>query len=581
MTNAPIVGLWCSHTRNKYPSLQRLAGKRKCPAVELLDCRRLSSCDESRSHSCLLVAVKSSTIAVLEPAFASLMTTLVPITTSDLSSTRVLNPRRLQLPSSEELERGTGRSEFLGVTFRQDRQTTRPWVARYLNRTVGNYKSALDAGIARWICSRYDRDIVEEDGVWCGQAYQGKDTQHLVITRFTGATEECVVQQIEDHLSEATTINHRQESGVHKLTVAPPPPANPRRETSLPQQLPRTAGRGQYRGVIESKGRYVARWNNTLHLGSYRTAFEAGLAVYIAEHYDRDIEANDQGKFSGRAYKKPANGKYSLQHFYADTEIELTRLIDEFHGITNRAVEDVLPAVIAELPLALDQAIRQFWDEIWRFYGSHNGYACCAELYLVWQLFLGDHGFAHLVDVKERVWCGAVDRVMVVKRFNLPYESKEQALDLPSECRLPVRQSTERVLWKLQWEMDMTATCSPEVCMAVWDRRRMLSLYRGVRFRQSVSQDEIHERKMLQERFPEWVDDWERPPLLTDTELCAAEKIEVDEVDMQKLRDWCAREPDNLTFRHEYMHRLHGGTRDGRLTKRQAMAAMTSPKVDC
>ena len=66
------------------------------------------------------------------------------------------------------------------------------------------------------------------------------------------------------------------------------------------------------------------------------------------------------------------------------------------------------------------------------------------------QLFLGDHGFAHLVDVKESVWCGAVDRVMAVQRFNLPYKPKEQALAVPSECRLPVKQSEERVLWKLQ-----------------------------------------------------------------------------------------------------------------------------------
>ena len=117
----------------------------------------------------------------------------------------------------------------------------------------------------------------------------------------------------------------------------------------------------------------------------------------------------------------------------------------------------------------------------------------------------------------------------------------------------------------------MTATCSPEVCVKVWDRRRESSKYRGVRFRQRVAYGEMGERQMLQERYPEWVDDWQRPPLLTDEELGEAEKSEVDKLDMERLRNWCGMEPDNLAFSRELRERLYGGTRVS--TRRQKLRA--------
>jgi hypothetical protein len=479
-------------------------------------------------------------------------------------NTRVANPRRLPLPAAHEMESGIGKAQFLGVTYRKDRESTRPWVARYLDCTIGNYKSALDAAVARWICSKYDRDVLQEDGSWCGQAYQRGEERHLVITRFTGASEDDVIRQIDQHLGvNSEPVQTPQTPNKSSLTepvmILPPPnppanmlpPGNPRRDATLPSRLPRTSGRGQYRGVIESKGKYVARWNNTLHLGTYNTAFEAGLAVYIAEHFDRDVEKDGHHGSRGRAYMKSVKGKPAVYHFRATTEAELVRLIDEFHGVVGRAENDIPPSASSAAILPLDQAVRRFWNELWLKYSEHDGHAVCQELYLIWQLFLAQNGLPHLVKLKEKEWCGAMEKVLGLQRFNLPYDPLAQALSIPTNCRLPVKQRKGAPVWRSQWFMAMTATCEPEVCVKTWSRRREDSKRRDVLSRHIVIEGEIEERGLLKQRLPEWVDDWVRPALLTMAEKITAAKKELAEVDMKTLACWIKLEPEHPLFTRE------------------------------
>ena len=73
---------------------------------------------------------------------------------------------------------------------------------------------------------------------------------------------------------------------------------------------------------------------------------------------------------------------------------------------------------------------------------------------------------------------------------------------------------SSKALRKTQWEMRFITTCSPEVCVRMWERRREMSQRRDVVFRQNVIETEMTERKLLQERCPKWVDNWVRPVLL-------------------------------------------------------------------
>ena len=486
------------------------------------------------------------------------------------TSTRVANPRQLPLPSttSAELEPGIGRAQYMGVTYRKDREGTRPWVARCLDRTLGTYKTAFDAAVARWICLRYDRDLVEDGGVWYGQAYQGKEVGNLTIARFTGACEADVIRLIDEHLYATSKC---QEAGVFDQPTVPHGdkrieehlsggesavkfPLNPRHDPALPSELPRTTGRGHYRGVTESNSRYIARWNNTFHLGTYDTAIEAGTTVYIAENYDRDIVSNARGGFKGRAYRKPAKRKPTMESFQADSEAESMHLIDHFHGITGRAVES--PATIAVV--TLDQAICQFWDELWLRHCNGDGNAVCTELYRMWHMFLARHSFPDLVRVKERAWCCAVDRMAGVQRFHLPYHPDEQAVSVPDDCRLVAKQSKrkQQPLWTQQWKMVMTATCLPDICELAWNRRRAASLRRDVVSRQLVIVREIADRKLLLLRFPSWVDEWVRPPVLSDDELHAALATELARVDRKTLEWWVHLNQDNVAFSHELEKRV-------------------------
>ena len=486
-------------------------------------------------------------------------------TTNALKDKPLVNPRRLQLPTENELERGIGRAQFRGVVYRRDREGTRPWVARYLDRPLGNYKTALDAAIARWICSHHNCDLVKgDDGKWYGQTYQGKEDGDLAITRFTGASEVDVMRQIEEHLfgKKSTNVDSCQNVEDQPINVLALilPPANPRQDSALPAELPRTAGRGQYRGVVLSKGRYTARWNNTLHLGTYDTANEAGLAVYIAEHYDRDVEKDgDHNGYKGRAYKKPLNGRPSMQHFRADTEAELTRLIDEYHGIVGRTQQSTASEKITITStdnVKLGEAVQRFWQELWLIYSHNDGQAVCAELYLMWQLYLARQGLSHLVHLKRTQWCGAVDNILGLQRFNLPYEPQMQALTIPDECRLRTQQTTKRVLWMEQWKMVMTDMCSADVCVAVWIRRREASKRRDVHFRQQIIRDEIEGRKLLKLRCPEWVDDWVRPALLDHDDVYASSKQELANVDTKVLQWWLKLAPDNSMFSRELNKRM-------------------------
>jgi hypothetical protein len=85
--------------------------------------------------------------------------------------------------------------------------------------------------------------------------------------------------------------------------------------------------------------------------------------------------------------------------------------------------------------------------------------------------------------------------------------------------------------------MIMAATCAPEQCAAMWDRRREASEGRDVRFRQEAIVQEIEERELLKQRCPEWVDDWVRPALLSKAELRMAGKAELAQVDTETLTE--------------------------------------------
>jgi hypothetical protein len=383
----------------------------------------------------------------------------------------------------------------------------------------------------------------EDDGSWSGQAYQGKEQSNLVITRFTGTSEEDVLRQLEQHLYGKT----KSSEPNNKPIVAPLPLANPRREAALPSELPRTSGRGQYRGVTESKGRYSARWNNKLHLGTYDTAFAAGLTVYIAEHYDRDIEADAHGEFKGRAYKT-ADNKASLEHFRADSEQELTRLIDASHGIVGRAGEPVAA------PPSLDQAIQQFWSMMWAEYSLHDGNIVCGELYRMWQLFLAHEKLGHLVNVKEKAWCSGMERQLGLQQFSLPFNPQDQALAVPKECRAMRKESKGNPKFITQWRATMAASCSPEVCVRAWSRRRLAATRRDVIFRQRVIEEEIANREELKERCPEWEDSWEEPMLLPKAQLWKAAAFEAARVNDETLARWLRLDPDNDLFKRQWKH---------------------------
>ena len=113
--------------------------------------------------------------------------------------------------------------------------------------------------------------------------------------------------------------------------------------------------------------------------------------------------SNQMGSaFNGRAYKKPLNGKPSMQRFYAATESELTCLIDEFHGVVGRAYSTEPAAPATALLPPLDLVIPQFWEHLWLEYSNHDGPAVCAELYHMWPMFLSQRQLAHLVHVTEK-----------------------------------------------------------------------------------------------------------------------------------------------------------------------------------
>ena len=400
------------------------------------------------------------------------------------------NPRRLPLPQASQLPVGTGRGEFLGVTYRSNREH-RPWLARYLNCTLGSYPSAYEAALARWVCSNFDRDVLERDGVWHGWAYEQRDCR-LTIKRFKAGTEDAVIQLTDQYFRIDRHPSVRpDEAGAggggevdaaapHPALGEPParllhlqsmpldtplPPANPRRGV-LPTELQKTAGRGQYHGVTYDKGRYAARWKKH-YLGSYDTAFEAGLTSYIAEHFDRDIEPDGAHGFKARAYRRLAGGRHGhVEQFHTDTEAEAMRLVDAYHSIVRPQLPEktTVGAPTSPTLLSLEDAIRQFVDDLWLRYSVRDGQAVCEELYKAWLLFLSRLGSSHLIRIKLKSWQGAVERVLELTTTCVPISADEQAMSLPVDCLVP---RSRKAMFRMQWEMVMTSLCTPEVCVVV------------------------------------------------------------------------------------------------------------------
>ena len=492
----------------------------------------------------------------------------------------VPNPRRLPLPSASQLPPGTGRGGFLGVTYRSNREH-RPWLARYLNCTLGSYPSACEAALARWVCSNYDRDVLERDGVWHGWAYEQRDCT-LTIQRFKASTEDAVIQLIDQHFHiDRRPDVHTEEAGtggggevnpaaplsvlgdppaslLHLQSMpldTPLPPANPRRGV-LPSELQKRSGRGQYHGVTYDKGRYAARWKKH-YLGSYDTAFEAGLTAYIAEHFDRDIEPDGTHGFKARAYRRLADGRSGhVELFHTDTEAEAIRLVDAYHSIVRpQSLEETTVGPSSPALLSLEDAIRQFVDDLWLRYSVRDGQAVCEELYKAWLLFLSRLGLSHLIRIKLKTWQGVVERVLGLTTICVPISADEQAMSLPVDCLVP---RSRKAMFRMQWEMVMTSLCTPEVCVVVWDKRRRAAVRKSIYARQAAVAEEVHCRALLKERFPLWTDDWTLPPTLSGEELRQAATVEAQALDLADLEHLAAREPDNPALGRELRLRKKG-----------------------
>ena len=491
------------------------------------------------------------------------------------------NPRRLPLPSASQLPVGTGRGGFLGVTYRSNREN-QPWLARYLNCTLGSYPSAYEAALARWVCSSYDRDVLERDGAWHGWAYEHRDCT-LTIQRLKASTEDAVIHLIDEHHRIDRRPDVRPDGaeagGCTKANAAAPhsalgdsaapllqlqtmpvdtplPPANPRRGV-LPTELQKTSGRGQYRGVTYDNRRYAARWKKH-YLGSYDTAFEAGLTSHIAEHFDRDIEPDGTHGCKARAYRRLADGRSGgVEHFHTNTEAEAIRLVDAYHGIVRpQSLRDTTPgAPTSPTLLSLEDAIRQFVDDLWLRYSVRDGQAVCQELYKAWLLFLSRLGVSHLIRIKLKTWQGAVERVLGLKTICVPVYEDEQAMSLPVDCLVP---RSRKAMFRMQWEMVMTTLCTPEVCVVVWEKRRQSVVRKSIHARQAANAEEVHSRAVLKERFPLWTDDWTPPPTLSGEELRQAAAVEAQALDLADLEHLAAREPDNSALRRELRLRKKG-----------------------
>ena len=496
-----------------------------------------------------------------------------------------LNPRRLPLPRADDLPVGSGQGSFLGVAYRGDRPSS-PWIARLDGHNLGTYRSAYEAALARWVCMHYDRDIVERNGVWYGVAYDHSEGRLVLLTRFTDATEDAVLARIDHHFcldsshseEKATTAKtigcelSTQEqhelpntsptlacvqipaptnvcanwSALPAVTDTPLSPPNPRREP-LPTQLSTTAGRGQYRGVSMQGNQYVARWKKH-HIRSYATAFEAGLAWYIAEHFDRDIESDGAFGYVGRAYQRSVDGGGEVQRFRAVTEGEVIRLIDQFHGIVRTG-----DACCVEQPVSLDAAIRQYWDWMWETRSERDGLAVCDEMYRAWHSFLVYRPeLSHLVRIKCKQWQAAVEACLGLVCVQARYQREEQAMSCEPDAR-PTSTSSHAL--KLQWRMVMTATCSVAVCEAAWVRRRTVSVRRSIYRQQAVIQDEMRGRSQLKERFPLWIDHWTPPPLLTEEKLDSAAREQAEAMSDSELDDMARNEPENLAAEKELARR--------------------------
>ena len=495
------------------------------------------------------------------------------------------NPRRLPLPSKSELPQGIGRGGFLGVTYRQNRPQS-PWLARYQDCTLGSYASAYEAAVARWICSRYDRDVWGRDGTWNGCAYE-KQGGTLIIKRFKESTEEGVIEQIDRHFHidrSSQTPQNEAETGesVGNAAASPPlglsnpaashfhmqttsiepslPPANPRR-CPLPTELPRTGCRGEYHGVVYDKGRYRVTWR-TQYLGSYDTAFEAGLAWYIAEHFDRDIEQDKERGFRARAYKRPAIGepKGRVLKLYAATEAEIIRLVDEYHGIVRPESSSEVEASCSSSSsasatlLPLLDAIPQYVDELWKRYSVRDGRAVCEELYKCWLLFLSQRRLSHLLLIDLKTWQAKMEKLLGLTLVRAPIAEEDQAMSLPADCLVP----RTRMVFRLQWEMVMTSMCTPEVCMAVWEKRRRAAARQSVYVQQAGITEEVRERALLMVRFPLWTDDWTPPTILSEEELEEAAWQQVQALELHQLKRLVEREPDNTAAGTELRMRMKG-----------------------
>jgi hypothetical protein len=494
------------------------------------------------------------------------------------------NPRRLPLPVESQLPTGTGRGGFLGVAYRSNRES-RPWLARYRDHTLGSYTSAYEAALARWICCHFDRDVLERDGTWHGWAY-GMEDGALTIKRFTDSTEEGVIQQIDRHLhidrrtkdqpggSEVGGGTDAVAGGsppvvcgslannqdLQTTLIDPPlPPANPRRG-ALPTELPRTACRGQYRGVVYDKGRYAVRWRKQ-YLGSHNTAFEAGLTWYIAEHFDRDIEPDEKHGFRARAYKQFAGGQRGhVEVFYAESEAEAIRLVDKYHGVVRPrpSTEEIAahssfsPSLGSHAVLCpMEDAIHQYVDHLWLRYSVRGGQAVCEELYMGWLLFLSQRRLSHLVRIEQRKWQDVVEKLLRMIPLRVPIFEDEQAMSLPADCLVP----RARKVFRLQWEMVMTSMCTPEVCVAVWKKRRRAAAHRSVYVRQAGIADEVRGRALLKARFPLWDDDWTAPTPLSEEELRETAEQEAHALSLDDLEHLAATEPDNVAARRELRRR--------------------------
>jgi hypothetical protein len=297
------------------------------------------------------------------------------------------------------------------------------------------------------------------------------------------------------------------------------------------------------------------------YLGSYGTAFEAGLAWYIAEHFDRDIEQDEERGFRARAYKRtPGEPKGRVLKFYAETEAEAIRLVDEYHGIVRpeslsegEATGSSSSSASATL-LSLEDAICQYVDELWMRYSVRDGRAVCEELYKCWLLFLSQRRLSHLLRIDLKTWQAKVEKLLRLTLLRAPVVVDVQAMSLPADCLVP----RTRMVYRLQWEMVMTSMCTPEVCVAVWEKRRRDAARQSVYVRQAGITEEVRERALLKERFPLWMDDWTPPTILSEEELEEAAQREVQALELHQLKRLAEREPENPAVEKELRLRRKG-----------------------